>query len=302
MRKYVWVTFFLVCGCTSMEHAAIVSPSESLYYKADRLYEDRAYDDAIKLYEQFLEAKPRSDLAVPAQLNLGMSHYYLEDYPRAYQTLKAIDLKDVNVKIFIEKVLMTCKTKAGDEIQALETARLDTSAGQAADGQIEIRVVDAFLDDFGSLNLQGTVNRAASVTVDGKPAVLNRDNVFSASTDWKRGKSIAIEAAADGSRGTVDYFPDSEPPREPEGLRALNTTSNSVEIEWDDNREADMRGYRIFYRRQSGALKEVPGIVKDNRYEVIGFLAGSTVDFYLRAVDKMNNESEDSDILQVTLP
>jgi len=308
MRTFLLIFSLLVCGCTTMEHNAFVSPSESLYYKANQSYEDKEFSAAIGLYNEFLEAKPRSDLAVPAKLNLGMSHYYSGDYKQAYLTLKEIGIEDENIKEYVGGILKICEAEAGDEIKAEKKAELAAATDKTKAGQVKAEITDAYVDDFGSVVLTGKTNRIAAVTVNGEKVALDGNNVFTASVSWKKGRSITI-AAKDESGGSseFDYFPDGESPEEPEGLSVINTSSNSIEIEWEENDENDMKGYRLFYRLKGGSTKEVPEIIEDTKHEVVGlqgFVEGAnrTFEFFLKAVDKMNNESDDSDILEADLP
>lgn len=308
MRILPLIVLLLISGCTTMDHSKIVSPSESLYYRADKQYEDKNFREAIDLYKEFLEAAPKSDLAVPANLNMGMSYYYSGDYKEAYLTLKEIDLEDENIKEYVEGILNICKAEAGDEIKAEEQVKDAEATKKGAGGQIQVEVTDAYIDDFGSVVLTGKTNRVLTVLVDGKKAALNENNVFTASASWKRGKSILVVAKDDsGGKRELDYFPDRENPDEPEGLRARNTSENSAEIEWDENTEDDIKGYRLYYRLKGGSSREVPEIIEETNYEVVGLQtmvegANKTFEFYVRAVDKMNNESDDSDILEVTIP
>ena len=308
MRAFLLIVSLLVCGCTTMEHNTFVSPSESLYYKANQSYKDKEFSAAIKLYNEFLEAKPRSDLAVPAQLNLGMSHYYSSDYKQAYLTLKEIDIADESIKGYVDGILKICRAEAGDEIEAEKKAELAAATDKTKTGRVKIDITGAYIDDFGSVVLEGKTNRIAAVTVNGEKVALDGNNVFKASVSWKKGHSIPV-AAKDESGGLseLDYFPDGESPRKPEGLGVVNASSNSIEIEWEENDEDDMKGYRFFYRLKGGSIKEVPELIEDTKYEVVGLQgqvegANRTFEFYLRAVDKMNNESDDSDILEADLP
>ncbi|MCK5014480.1 MAG: fibronectin type III domain-containing protein [Candidatus Omnitrophica bacterium] len=308
MRTFYLVILLLTCGCTTIEHNAFVSPSESLYYKANRSYEEKDFATAIRLYNEFLEAKPRSELVVSTNLNLGMSHYYSGDYKQSYLILKKLDITDENIKKYVDGILKICQTEAGSEIEAEKKAELAAATDKTKASQVKIRITDASIDNFGSVVLVGKTNRIASVTVNGEKVALDGNNEFSASVAWKKGRSITI-AAKDESGGLseLDYFPDGESPEEPEGLGVINTSSNSIEIEWDENNENDIKGYRLFYRLKSGSTKEVPEIIEDTQYEVVGLRgyvegANRTFEFYLRAVDKMNNESDDSDILEVVLP
>jgi len=315
MRAILLLTLLMLSGCALLEQSKWVSPSNAIYDNANKFYENKEFYVAIILYEEYLELKPRSELAVAAKLNLGMSHYYLgmensneKNFKQAHDILEELNIKDENIKKYVDKIIEICKTNIEDEIQVEEEEKAQlTTATDTADGsEIEITVLDAYLDNFGTVVLKGKTDKAATtVTVEGKYATLDENNIFTASVRWNKGDFIFITAKDEsGSTGDLIYYPDGERPDKPESLRTINTTSNSVEIEWDENDEEDVKGYLLFYRRQGGSLKEVPDLIKDTKHEVIGFGSGSsnTIEFYLRAVDKMNNESEDSDILEVTIP
>jgi hypothetical protein len=308
MRLFLLVALITTCGCAAMEHNTLISPSESLYYKANESYEQKAFSEAIELYSKFLEESPRSNLAVPAKLNLGMSYYYTKDYKQAYLTLKETEVKDANIKEYVDGILKICQAEAGDAIEAEKKTELSETTGTTIDGQIQILVSNAYIDDFGTLVLEGMTNKAATVTIDGEQAPLDGRNIFKASVSWRKGRSITIIAKdASGGSNELDYFPDGESPEEPEGLSVISASSNSIEIEWEESNEDDIKGYRLFYRLKGGSTKEVPNLIEDTEYEVVGlegYVDGSnrTFQFYLRAVDQMNNESDDSDILEADLP
>ena len=69
-----------------------------------------------------------------------------------------------------------------------------------------------------------------------------------------------------------------------------------------------MIGYRFFYRRKGASgFIEAKKLVDDTDFEVIGLsrmVSGGnrTFQFYIIAVDKMNNESERSNTLENDLP
>jgi len=304
MHILLLVLSLAVSGCTTMGRNALISPTESLYYDATERYEHTAYYSAVQLYEEFLEAAPKSKLAPAAKLNLGMAHYYNEDYKEAYDIFKDLNVKDENIKKYIAEILEICKTEAKDEITAEEEAKVAEAAKAAEAGEIIITILDAYVDNFGSVVLKGTVDQESTVTIDKRKIEPDDSNIFDATASWKKGEPILITAlGVDGGIGELNYFPDGEAPDKPERLRTINITSNSIEIEWDENDEDDIKGYRLFYRSQGGALKEVPDIIEDTKYDAVG-LSGSvssTFEFYLRAVDKMDNESQDSDILEADL-
>ncbi len=308
MRFLLLAVLLFTYGCTTMDHSTFISPSESLYHDANNFYEDKEFRSAIDLYEEFLEAKPRSDLAVPAKLNLGMSYYYSSDYKQAHSILRKIDLEDENIKEYVSGILKICEAEAGDEIKVEEQAKLAKAAEKGKGGQIQVEIIDAYLDDFGSVILTGKTNRILTVLVEGEKSSLDGNNIFTASVFWRKGMPISIVAKDEsGGLSELDYFPDGESPDQPEGLNVSNTTSNSAEIEWDENREDDIKGYRLFYRLKGGSEREVSELITRTRYEIVGLEnyidgANKTFEFYLRAVDKMDNESGNSDILEATLP
>jgi len=304
MRTLVFILALAVSGCTTMGRNALVSPTESMYYDATERYEHTAYYSAIQLYEQFLETAPRSELAPAAKLNLGMAHYYNEDYKKAYDALKDLSVKDENIKKYVAGILEICKTEAKDEIKAEEEAKIAEAAKAAEAGEIIITILDAYVDSFGSVVLKGTVDQKSTITIDKRKVESDDNNVFNATASWKKGEPILITASgASGAIGELDYFPDGEAPDMPQRLRTINITSNSIEIEWDENDEDDIKGYRLFYQSQGGALKEVRDLIEDTQYDAVGLSSSisSTFQFYIRAVDKMDNESPDSDILEADL-
>jgi len=304
MHILLLLLVFTLSGCTTMGRNALISPTESLYFDATEWFEYGAYYSAIDLYEQFLEAAPKSQLAPAAKLNLGMAHYHNEDYKKTYDVFSDLTVKDENIKKYVAEILEICKTEAKDEIKAEEEAKIAEAAKAAEAGEIIITILDAYVDNFGSVVLKGTVDKASTITIDKKKIEPDDSNVFNATASWKKGEPILISAqGVDGGIGELDYFPDGEAPDKPERLRTINITSNSIEIEWDENEEDDIKGYRLFYQNQGGALKEVPNLIEDTQYDAVGLGSGdsSTFEFYLRAVDKMGNESPDSDILEADL-
>lgn len=310
MRTFVIIfLLFALCSCATVEHSSFVSPSEALYHKATKAYERKEFSDAIKLYKEFLENTPKSDLTVSAQLNLGMSHYYLDFYKDAYSILNEVKLEDESIKSYVEGILKICRAKAGDEIEAQKKAKEAAAASQSTDGNVGLQVTDAYMDNFGTIVIEGRTGQIATVFVDGKKVSLDRNKRFSTRVpSWKKGQPIELTARGDGGGSEeLDYFPDRENPDEPEGLSVINTGSNSIEIEWDENDEDDIKGYRLFYRLKGGSTIEVRELIEDTEYDIVGLEAkvegaNRTFQFYVRAVDKMDNESDDSDILEVDLP
>ncbi|MCB0665968.1 MAG: fibronectin type III domain-containing protein [Saprospiraceae bacterium] len=101
-------------------------------------------------------------------------------------------------------------------------------------------------------------------------------------------------------------LPDKEPPLPPEKVSALVDSLGSVVITWQPNREKDLFGYRVFYKRY----------VEDEIIQLTTYAIPDTVyhhtlpldmlhdrGFYLvRAEDLVGNRSPDSELSEVILP
>lgn len=282
-------------GCGQIVHK-IAAPSESLYYEGNIYFKNKQYSTAIEKYKEFLEKNPGGLLATPAKLNLGMGYYYLADYQSAHQTFKTVNIADEKVREFLTKIIKDCETN------------LEKLTGPETKKEIVIKITDAYLDESGILTVKGTTDLPAKIIIDNVRTSVDKNNEFSVSISWKKGKPLIILAEDEqGNQGKLEYFPDREPPGQPEGLRAINVSSNFVELEWDSNREEDIKGYKLFYRLKGDSLQEIPESIKDNDYELMGLEnlvkdGNRTFQFYLRAVDKMDNVSDQSDVIEATLP
>lgn len=307
--KIALTSWFLILiltftGCSASFLKTVVSPSRNLYDLANEAYDLEFYDEAIEHYTQFLDANPRSSLATPAKLNLGMSYYYTQDYQKAYETLKYIRLNDEPMKNYVTRVIQSCEIHLKDTKDIQPTPPILETTSTTS---IHINIIDAYLDDYGALTLSGHILNASKLTINNAPVLVNTNNTFTTTLDWRKGEAINIFAQENGQEEELIYFPDAQQPNEPENLRVSTATSNSIEIEWDENKEDDIKGYRVFYQLKGRSLQRVPELITDTHYEAFGlekFVQGSnrTFKFYLKAIDKMNNISEDSDILETMLP
>lgn len=186
----------------------------------------------------------------------------------------------------------------------------ETQPGLAVDtDELAVRIDNVYKNRFDDIIVKGWVSRPATIFVKDSEALAVEDNYFSIETHWDVGEPVVITAQdTEGNTKEIEFWPDREPPDKPENLRAIHVTSNSVEFEWNENREPDIKGYKVYYGLKGGGVREAPDIATDNKYEIIGlknFVRGGnrTFQFYLRAVDMMDNESHNtSDILEVTIP
>lgn len=298
--RWIFIILILLTGCLPR---TIIAPSESLYYEANKYFEDKNYPLAIEKYKQFIEKYPQSGLLTSAKLNLGMAYCYTEDFTGSLQILKTININDENMKKFINDIIKTCEEKTQKTLTAEKITELTQKE------PINISVKDVYINNLGMLVIIGEVDKPSDVYTNGTKAQMKETKEFTISTLWKKGDPVQLTAiSAQGEKGELDYFPDTDPPDKPAGLNTRNVTSNSVELEWDDNTEKDMAGYKLYYQlKGGGSSQEIPEIIKDNNYEIVGLQnlisgANKTFQFYLRAVDKTGNYSNPSAIHEETLP
>jgi len=301
------ITVLIGSGCAQAIQRNIVAPSENHYYEGNEYYEFKEYELAVESYTKYLELKPSGLLSVPTKLNLGMSYYYLENYVEAEKTLSALKLEDESIKTYIQKIIDESKSKISAAKPEPEQ-ELASAQPSAPTKDIIINVLDAYLDDSDDLYLSGKIDQAATIMIAGQQVRMNPDKTFSTTVSWKKGESVQIMVENTNNKGELQFFPDNEPPDKPRGLQASNISDNSVEVYWDENDEEDIKGYELYYRLSGTSWKEVRELIEDDTlYEVVGLAAqvqGSnrTFEFQLKAIDKMYNESDPSDILEATLP
>lgn len=291
----LFITF--LSSCSTMNPKLLVCPSEHLYCQANDLYEVKNYQTAIDKYKLFLDRYPQSELTTSVKLNLAMSYYYLNNCDDAYKILKSLNIQDKNLKSFLDKIISECEGKIS----------IDKPTGTINTDNIIITITDAYLDDSDTLFIKGNVSEKSQVTVNGVSAAIKDNNEFTAITSWKKGTGVEIVARINGNETKLNYFPDSEEPKKPTNIRTINTTTNSINLEWDKNDEEDIKGYKLYYRLKNGGQQEVSEIIKKTDYEIIGLQrlvdgTNKTFQFYLRAIDKMGNYSNPSDIFEATLP
>ena len=311
MRQLCMVIILIsLCGCSTLSQRKIVTPVDYRYFRGNKYYDAKDFEKAIEYYQAFIEKQTNSELLPAAQLNLGMSHYYLANYKEAYETLSTVTVDDKSIKEYVDKITATCLAKSPEIQKAEQVAAKEEEAVKVQKGEIiSIEITDAYLDNFDNVILSGKTTMAAKITTGRASAETNDTLTFNISTSsWKKGKPIVLSAIdVDGNHGKLEYFPDREEPDAPESLSEYSTGTNNVEIEWDENSESDIKGYRIYYRLQGSHINEVNELIKDTHYDIVGLQslidgANKTFEIYIRAIDKMNNESDDSDTLTVTLP
>ncbi|MCP4652289.1 MAG: hypothetical protein GY858_02745 [Candidatus Omnitrophica bacterium] len=303
MMRLIMIIVVIFTGCSTINPKMLVNPYEPLYYRGTDSFDNKDYTTAIEAYSRFLEKCPDSSFTIPAKLNLAMAYYHQEKWQLTQSTLKDVKITDSAISKFVNDTLATCEKKLNPN-GSTTSEKTETQPQE----EVVITITDAYLDNADMLNLTGTVSREGKIYIGQIAADFQKDNTFTIISRWRKGKPIIISWRKDGLEQTLDYYPDNEEPQAPDGLFRRNMSDNTVELEWNDNDEGDIKGYKLYYQLSgSGSLQEVRDIIEDTDFEVVGLQnlidgANKTFRFYLRAVDKMNNYSDPSDTLEVTLP
>ena len=161
-----------------------------------------------------------------------------------------------------------------------------------------IKVTDAEIDDLGYVTISG-------ITEENSIVIANNDEEFLVSAEGKfKGevklpRNLKIELVAEDRAGnTVKVvFSDTEDPDSPTGLTLRGTSGNSAAIDWNENSEDDIKGYNVYYSLSGEFSDQLHNreLIEDTRYTMDSLESGNTYTIYVRAVDKMGNESDPSE-------
>ncbi|MEB8328791.1 fibronectin type III domain-containing protein, partial [Flavobacteriaceae bacterium KMM 6897] len=98
--------------------------------------------------------------------------------------------------------------------------------------------------------------------------------------------------------GFSGYGQDTEPPTEPGLLEASNVTSTTVDLSWTFSTDNEaVTDYRVY---NSGVLLVASTGGTGTTYTVLGLTPSTPYSLTVRAIDAANNESGDSNIVNVT--
>ncbi|AEE96314.1 glycoside hydrolase family 9 protein [Mahella australiensis] len=90
---------------------------------------------------------------------------------------------------------------------------------------------------------------------------------------------------------------DTTPPAAPTGLTAAAVSSNSINLDWADNTDSDLAGYKVYRSTMSGFTPGSANFVKQvtaSAYTDTGLAADTTYYYKVTAVDTSGNESQPS--------
>jgi fibronectin type 3 domain-containing protein len=91
---------------------------------------------------------------------------------------------------------------------------------------------------------------------------------------------------------------DTFPPATPTGIRAIGGTQ-SIELTWERNTEADLAGYRLYRAAGDGAFEKLEDLVQVPAYSDRKVETGKTYRYQISAVDQAGNESPRSAAIAV---
>ena len=94
--------------------------------------------------------------------------------------------------------------------------------------------------------------------------------------------------------GTPTAAPDTTPPNAPTGLSA-NGSDGLVSLDWNNNGEADLAGYRVYRSTSSGGgYSDISGLIGGSAYNDNSVSNGTTYYYVVTAEDNSGNESGSS--------
>ena len=100
---------------------------------------------------------------------------------------------------------------------------------------------------------------------------------------------------------TLRILPRDEfPPATPQNMTAF-VLEGKVQIFWDENKEADLKGYFLYSGTDVNRLKKSSSSITITRYVDESVVPGQSYYYQLTAVDQVGNESSKSDPVSVTV-
>ena len=114
-------------------------------------------------------------------------------------------------------------------------------------------------------------------------------------------KAGSGEAESDLSAEAVVIPVDKFPPAVPKGLNAIAAAEN-IELVWERNTEADLAGYRLYRAVGDGKLEKIADLQDAPSYSDRKLESGKRYRYAVSAVDRLGNESGQSEPVEITAP
>jgi hypothetical protein len=153
--------------------------------------------------------------------------------------------------------------------------------------------------------------RAGQETAFAPVATVEADQWLDTSTEFGKPYQYVVQATqktgnrdaeSERSEPTKELTPaDIFPPAVPAGLNAITATEN-IELVWDRNTEPDLAGYRLYRAAGDGGLEKLADIQDTPSYSDRKVESGKRYRYAISAVDRLGNESKQSEAVEVVAP
>jgi outer membrane protein assembly factor BamD len=109
LLKQIFTLLVIACvwGCATTPKETPLITDEEYFNRAMKFFNDKNYFDAIPAFQEFKEKFPLSPYAVIAELRLGDSHFYKEEYVEAIHTFENFRRLHPNNKSVPYSIYMT---------------------------------------------------------------------------------------------------------------------------------------------------------------------------------------------------
>jgi len=218
-------------------------------------------------------------------------------------------LVEVIVAFFIMSIITVVLVRGTMiAVDTIKVNKAKTKALAVASEKMElIRAMDYEGIELTSVNPDWGVDNPALIE-DGYDISYEVSEVYVSGSSYKQVKlSILKDPMNTGINVITQIYPmagggegtnDTTPPAAPSMLEATATGSSSIDLDWDDNAEADdLAGYKVYRDTVSGFIPESSNFIGDatsSSYSDTGLTATTTYYYRVTAVDISSNESEPS--------
>jgi len=205
-------------------------------------------------------------------------------------------------EISLEEGPNPIKIQITDKDGNIETKKSEVTLDTALP---QIKVVTAEIGDLGYVTITGVTEKNSIVFANNEELFVSAEGKFEGEVKLPRNQKIELVSEDRAGNIAKTVYSDREPPDEPTGLYLISTSANSADIEWNKNSEEDLKGYNVYYSLEGEFSDQLHNreLIEDTRYTVDSLESGNTYSIYVRAVDKMGNESDPSEeTVSATIP